>query len=431
MSKYIDLRELLPAQDKEDMEYYILTYAFEENLPLFKQHFVGIDKWLEQWSHSKQRLYKFLGNQFIKKIPFECNKDKKTLNTEISNLVNWHPFSRFEYTNFYYQYICTEGTKDENNYSESVFNFFRQFLNLDNILCRDGDLAYGIKFKFPNKNKTLQIPKTIQPMRALVKIVEYFKDDFEFKDFEDFRIKHSMILNDKSIKGELCISIHPFDFITMSDNASNWQSCMNWMNQGCYHTGTIECMNANNVVCCYLEAKNRFEFAEDAYWNSKRWRILAYVNKDIICMGKAYPYAHEDMNSFFLRELKKLAEENLGWTYDFGPEPYRDMKYFNTEYPFNRMRDYKKFHNVTKHSIIFDTKGMYNDFVSDHGRVRMCYRNKVKESKIISISGRSNCLCCNEDIVIRDPYWDGCDYNDRYLNNNTGFCRECKLKYGL
>lgn len=431
---YIDLRETIPALDKELMATYIKNTAFENSDWKFIK-FQGVDKWLEPWSHAKQKLYKMLGNQLVVSFPIEIEKNKEIMSKEMRGMIEVDKFCTEEYDNFFDYLLKTYGKKNkwgeyEEDYTtlpQEVWSFFYQFLySFYGFIGENKPLRVGIKYKFPNKQRTLQIPITMQPMRVIGKIVEYFKDDFKFEHFEDLRIKHSMILNDKNIKGDLCISIHPFDFITMSDNGSNWTSCMNWKHSGCYHTGTIECMNANNVVCCYLRAKNDWKFAEGSAWNNKRWRILAYVNKDIICMGKGYPYQHSEMSNLLLNKLKDLAKENLNWNYSFGPEPYNDMKRYLSNYSFNALRTYKEINNVTKHSIIFDTKGMYNDFVSDKHTVRMCYRNKVKESKIISISGKSNCLVCGKPIIHWDDYWEGYDYQDRYVNNNTGFCENCQ-----
>ena len=117
----------------------------------------------------------------------------------------------------------------------------------------------------------------------------------------------------------------------MSDNNSNWQSCMNWQEEGCYRIGTVEMMNSNNVLCCYIEqGKTNWYFgghqtAEDgsidAYiWNDKKWRILTYITKDIIMSGKSYPYNNDDYSKKIITEVRDLALKNLGWTYSFGPE---------------------------------------------------------------------------------------------------------------
>jgi hypothetical protein len=214
------------------------------------------------------------------------------------------------------------------------------------------------------------------------------------------------------------------DFMTMSDNASNWSSCMSWSSAdggGCYKIGTVEVMNSNCVVCCYLESSNEsFYFNSkdaDHKWNNKKWRQLFYITKDIIVSGKPYPYNSEILTKEVLCLLQKLSKENLGVKYSFGPEVYMDMKTVYSEDDFEKARDDKK-----GKRILFDTKGMYNDMANDHDMIFTCVRNKIKKNKIINISGKNPCLCCNGD-VIENLYED--EYNDRYENTGSLVCQSC------
>jgi hypothetical protein len=93
----------------------------------------------------------------------------------------------------------------------------------------------------------------------------------------------------------------------------------------------------------------------------------------------------------------------------------------------DRAREYLRY-TPTKHNIIFDTKGMYNDILNDKDTIYNCVRNKVKKNKIISYSGKSNCLCCNEPIVYyNDDYVEG--YNDRFNNCGAVVCEDCNFDY--
>ena len=57
---------------------------------------------------------------------------------------------------------------------------------------------------------------------------------FNIDGCEEFRIKHSQILNQKELVGNINLSIHPMDFWTLSDNDCGWSSCMSWMENDCY-----------------------------------------------------------------------------------------------------------------------------------------------------------------------------------------------------
>ena len=289
----------------------------------------------------------------------------------------------------------------------------------------------SFEFQIEGKKTIFRTQKGAKPIRTLSRFLKYCKDLPEINEimklFESFRIKHSLILNDKIIKGTLAFSIHPLDFMTMSDNDSDWQSCMAWTDDGCYHEGTIEMMNSNNVICCYLENSKPYYFGKDSldkdnpdyFWNNKRWRQLVYFTKDIIVSGKPYPYFNDPLSIKIVNTLRDLARKNLNWNYSFGPEQYMDMVGINSSYKMDHARTY----GLNGHKILFDTQGMYNDMLNDSNTTYWCVRNKVKHSKIISYSGKGNCLGCNKIII--NPIFDDDDYNERFENVGQVICEDC------
>lgn len=415
---YIDLIEKLSADDKKRINNYITKWG----VPAEK--FIGLDKWLQNWSHSNQKLYKLLGNQFIKEFDIRFAKESSVLRNEMAILLK--SVFKGSYHNFYINIL-----KQDENMPPAVLESFSRLSDLENFI--NDSIAVPIKYKRKDSKKTLQIQKGMKPMRAFQKVVEYYKDIYFFVGFEEFKNQHSLILNNKYTAGKLCVSIHPLDFMTMSDNASNWSSCMSWINQGCYEVGTIEMMNSNNVLCCYLKGHDSFHFGKDVdlyndpfyCWNNKKWRQLVYITKDILMGGKAYPYQSKDMTFALLSFIKDLAKENMNWIYTFGPELYQDMIHINNSHAMNLNHKWILEGDTFKHNIIWDTKGMYNDMLNDSETPYWCYRNKVRRNKIISVSGKNNCLCCNAPISYLTTEY---NYNDRY--ENTGLvCKTCLENY--
>lgn len=414
------LLEALSPIDKTKIESYIDKYG------VIKDNFVGVNKWLQFWSYSKQKLFKLLGNKLIHKIDINYQKEYDTIKSEINKLLHQHPFIE-SYNNFYYSIIMKY-------YEEKIIDLNTK--NAFDVLASSTILTsnffdHSIKMRKPGSKKMLQIQKGAKPIRAFSKIISYFKDEFQFKDFEDFRIKHSMILNDKNLKGKLCISIHPLDFITMSDNANDWSSCMSWKDSGCYHLGTVEMMNSNNVLCCYIESEDPLLWEDRNTkviheWNSKKFRVLTYVTKDIIVNGKSYPFQNVNIVKIIIDVIRDLAEKNLGWTYSFGPERYKDMIHINHASDIIRNKQWIKYGDTIKHNIIFDTNAMYNDMFNDNNKEYWCYRNKVKKNKVINLSGKANCLCCNEDV--KELSYEEYDYNDRFSNPGSVICYDCLEK---
>ena len=413
MAAYIDLVEKLTEKDKKTLTTYITKYG------CMGSEFVGIEKWLQNWSHANQKLYKMLGNQLIYEIPFTYEKPEKEVEREIDRLYYEENNFRSNYVRFFRE---NEAITDEDQW---------KFTRLSNVnWIAQNKVPFTIKYRKPEAKKMLQIQEGAKWFRAMGQIIEYFKDDWDWdkKEFEELRKKHAIIFSEKIIKGSLCLSIHPLDYITMSDNSLNWTSCMNWAKDGgCYHAGTIEMMNSNNVICTYLKDKSPYVFDENneyGVWNNKRWRQLIYATKDIIMTGKPYPYVSFDLRVKTLEVTKDLAKENLNWTYKFGPERYNDMVHIGNLSKMDQQRGWMRAKSYKKHNIIWDTKGMYNDMLNDPSTNYQCYRNAVDHTKIISVSGKCNCLSCNQPLL--EENWDNeYEYNDRYSNTSEVICKDC------
>lgn len=411
-----NLLEVLTEQDKFLFTKYMNLYGIPES------SFIGVYEYLQCWANSKTKLYHLLGNKLMVEIPYVLEKRDDEMRKLWKNMVEQTKLL-VSYNNFYKQHI-------RNNEDMCALGLY---LTAPSIYLED-KFPISYKTTLPN-GKILQIQKGMKPLKVFKKLVDAFPDCFNKDDFEEFRLKHSLWLNERKLTGSLVISIHPLDFITMSDNDSGWRSCMNWMNQGCYRIGTVEMMNSNNVVCTYFKSNSHpfvFDKENNLQWNNKKWRQLFYITKDIITSGKSYPYQNTDLTSTILNKIRELAQENLHWGYNFGPEAYMDMFPVHSLSDINTLRSYK---NGNK--IIFDTKGMYNDMLNDNFPY-MCVRNKVKKTKIISISGKTVCACCGDydfldldysfydNTYIDDDDTDGSIYNERYGYTGNIICPICK-----
>lgn len=204
-------------------------------------------------------------------------------------------------------------------------------------------------YNFVFEGQTVKVKKGSKPMKTWRKVAKIIGAEAEF---EKFRIAHSMLLNQKCLKGTLCLSIHPFDFMTMSDNDYNWDSCMSWVNYGCYRGGTVEMMNSKYVVIAYLKGNHPYEFEEYSWPGNKKWRQLMVVHPHIICNIKNYPYQNHELSTAALQWLADLARQNLHWDI-----PYEEQK-FSCEGKF----DYKDGRSYS-YNLITDV--MYNDFDTD------------------------------------------------------------------
>lgn len=421
-----NLLEVLTKEDKDLMKRYMELYGAAEGCVC------DIDHYLRYWAKCKTKLYHLLGDQLQVKIPY-----KKEMPNDIKKSM-WYSVTQ-RHTQFLSNFLnmmdsfCRKYEFPSSEDQLSLVNIMMALKDADTWI--DDKIGYGCKFQTPD-GKTFQIAKTMKPIKVITKLMdftaEYRKESYythvSEKNLEKFRVIHSIWKTDHILQGNLVLSIHPLDYITMSDNASNWQSCMNWQKEGCFRLGTVEMMNSNNVICVYLESTSVpfvFDKKNGLKWNNKKWRELFYVTKDIILGGEQYPYTNNLISADVLSTLRQLARDNMHWGYEFGPELYKDMNNINTLYTIDKIKDWIADGSAIKNNIIFDTYAMYNDLMHKNNHY-YCVRNKVKKNKVISVSGKQVCACCGKEDFHKQWGYDYYDDDDsRDSNPAEVVCGEC------
>lgn len=239
-----------------------------------------------------------------------------------------------------------------------------------------------------------------KPMKALAKIAEAYN----IEGFEDFRICHSLIHNQRKIVGEISLSIHPLDYWTMSDNTNGWDSCMSWENYGGYRQGTVEMMNSPAVVVAYMSSKEPMRIG-DLNWNNKKWRQLFIVDKKVILGVKSYPYYNDQLTVEIIKWIKELAETNMGWQYfgDVGDEPiqYRFEPFHNPDHMDDSYRIKFNFYSNNMYTDVgcIDWHPMYvSKDIHENGDIEGCYKTNACGNPLIQFdynySGDSQCVSC-------------------------------------
>ena len=287
--------------------------------------------WREQKSST---LLPLLGNQLILRKEIYYEKTIEQMRKE----ANGYP-EILTFRSLLYNYTCS---------NPNDLEYFKIYY----ITCGDDfytNTYTGKAETFVINGKTLKLLPGAKISKFLKKVS--FLLGFE-KEYEAFRIAHSQLLNEHKIAGTLCLSIHPLDYITMSDNDCDWDSCMAWEKRsGCgigeYRRGTIEMLNSPYVLVAYLESATPME-RYNLHWANKKWRELFIVHDACISGITGYPYNNKDLELAVLSWLRELAATNLGRNYESTP--------IKIDY------DYKD----SKRTITFDTDVMYNDFMSDN-----------------------------------------------------------------
>ncbi len=350
---------------------------------------------LKYWEDEKPLLAKAFGDKLIlsKEISFKMGIEE--LDELISEKVMGY---RSEASTFIsaYRTLTARGGDCEYNY------------NMDSLLYTNTlatNVYDGTDFSIPLPNgKTLAVNTGCKVSKVLGKIAT----EFNLPGYEKFRILHSQALNQKNLRGNLCLSIHPLDYMTMSDNACGWDSCMSWENEGEYRRGTVEMMNSPYIVVAYLTAEDPFEIGEFK-WSNKKWRELFFVNEDIITGIKPYPYHNEHLEEIVVNWLRDLVTTNLGW------------KYFDSLVSYRPNCDFEVEDKPFRFSFWTDT--MYNDFGTrgDHiGYIGI----DAPSNTSINYSGASQCMHCGEEGMFeteQDLMCCECDGTTR--------CYECGDRY--
>ena len=403
----LDLRELLPEDDKKTMENYINLYSNSNTTCK------NIDDVLRERADSKRTLYHTLGNKFIVEFPIEYSRPIDDIAADCWKETAYSSkFHTFLY-DLMSEFRCT--TSGINTL------FVHNIDNIDNMATNSIDLDAPILVQHKLTQKTIVIQPGAKYFRTLHHLVKECGGKYD-NIFEEFRIRISQITNQRSLKGTMCISIHPMDFITMSDNSYGWDSCMKWVDDtGDYRMGTVEMMNSPNVVCAYLKGNEPFNFGwnkndEFTTWNNKKWRELFVVTPELITEIKSYPYDNEEFTKAVMNTLLALSKENDGNEYD-------TEIYWSYSTPVNS-------HGTTLRFNTYEN-GMYNDFgcYRNHKGHLMHYNSKIMENitdnfYYITYSGVKTCMICGKciDDYDADPKEVVCEKHGYYTHGTCSCC---------
>lgn len=413
----------------------------------------NVDYILRFWDEEKITLWKMLGEKFTISKDVTFKRSERQSRSDFEDCLGyWRIGYKFirEYQDF---------TADKRNletpdsYYDALYkvNRFEDIMALRELTTFESlhnNIYTGDTFTITRSddNQTLLVNKGAKISKLLGKLAKFF--ELSETKYEEFRIAHSQFLNQDTIKGTLCLSIHPMDYVTMSDNDSGWDSCMNWQNEGDYRIGTVEMMNSPCVLIAYLRAKEDMEFGwgdKLSHWNNKKWRQLYIVTKDLISDIRQYPWHNDELNGLCMKWIKDLATTNLGWEYsnlctyfnnfrdanynnfclELSDEPYSIDIYCDKMYNDVYSKDQKCFIGIdAPHEIEIDYSG-YSECMNCGREI-----SDISDTCMLLCDDCSNairCSCCGDIIHDDDYYWiddDTCLCYDCYTEK-AGTCEDC------
>lgn len=441
--------ECLTEEDKETLLHYIYYVGEgsldDETLPLF----------LSSWNAEKASLFKMFSKEsgeptLILKRHIEYDEPMSKVESRVLDVMHHYKTQMLRddlRIAIYYHLRRLDWEPSK------IASFDTQY----NMLWSAEALASNI-FKSTRYNKvvTTDIPtpqanrirlsENAKTMRLIGKLARAFGYE---KEYEEFRLEISQCRNTAHLEGNLCLSIHPMDYVTMSDNDCGWQSCMHWYDDGgeC-RIGTLDMLSSPYSVVAYLESEEPYDFCqymfynntvENTVWNNKKWRQLLFVHPAFIVGNRHYPCEIPEAERIAMEWLRELAQSAGIAQYS---ETTAELRNFQTN-------------NINGKSVYLSIEmtDMYNDLSVNNyylannfdGYLAPTCMSYHKSDYIFTtnVSGVPRCIDCGRPIYnvpdqrvlqcencVEGFYCDCCDEfilgEPEYTNNNgQQFCYSC------
>lgn len=230
----------------------------------------NIKIWLRDWAKSKYKFYVLFDNELYIKTTVEYEKQELDLQRQLVELYHMYP-----------KYALTLNT----------------FATDDYLNNKISDRDYSSLREYCDIKKGMKLSKFLSSL---------------FQD-EKFDIDLSKILQDKSIKQSLYISIDPYDYLTSAITKSGWRSCHHFVT-GEHAAGCASYMFDESTLVAYMCHDKEYEYVigkRKFSGNSKNWRQLIFVNtqENRCIFSREYPQHYS--NAFVAEKTRQLLEENI------------------------------------------------------------------------------------------------------------------------
>lgn len=231
-----------------------------------------VDKYLDLWANAKYEYFLLFGKQLRTEKEVEVDVNDETIRILCADLAKEFPV----YGYIIEQFNASEFRSNEIKYNHDVKRF---------------------------ANDTYKIG---------MKLSKFFSS---FLNDPKFDIAVSKIMQNKKAVHKIYASIDPYDYLTMSLNQHNWDSCHR-ITDGCYGTGPLSYMLDDATLIAYRENGNEFSynyFNLKFKGNSKSWRQCIYFDKDSCSMifGRQYPNMIDDITKAIRIHMEDITAEAI------------------------------------------------------------------------------------------------------------------------
>ena len=236
---------------------------------------VNTEKVFRDWAINKNRFYEIFGQTCIKNFgEVKMELDKASKEKLVEKFIIWLRRKSRDYS------------------TSEIVNGFNRTANFIERIDIDSFFNNSLKESI----SVISYDEEFKKIPAGMKVLKVFKFFFNEEHEEYLRMiqdKGSEIIQKATVTGELCFSIHPLDFLSLSENAADWRSCHSL--DGEYRAGNLSYMADSSTVIAYVKSKedkdigNRFPFK----WNNKKWRMLLHFDNYwyAVFAGRPYPFS--------------------------------------------------------------------------------------------------------------------------------------------
>jgi len=366
------------------------------------------ERLLEDWSKNKKHFFTKFGNQTIistEEISLDVVDEYAIANdfNKFMNRISDYCDSKFQaecIKSFLQIAVGRQGFKGNivnSNWSSKPIELFCD-VNLD---CDEP--IYSV-------NKGTKFSRALRNFFDL-KGEDKDEQEMRLKGLQDLYSTFRQKFSSKS-KGKLFLSIHPLDYITISDNNHNWSSCHNFYD-GEYRIGNLNYMADKTTLVAYFCTDDKFDenlcILPNTKWNSKRWRVLVHLQeidgKLVIIYNRQYPFKSDVL----IKELDKLLVEIYKTS---APSTFM-------EYGDNRLNNKRLYRTGEGACQYVDIGKGNNCFV----RIANEYLEDETLIPIMVIGEPVYCIKCGENITYRGDsgYCDFC--------TDEWYCENCEGTY--
>lgn len=145
----------------------------------------------------------------------------------------------------------------------------------------------------------------------LLKCFKYFLPSFTVtRTAQDLA---SRFIQDTKIEGYLYFSVHPIDFLLMSENNSSWRSCHSL--DGDYRSGNLSYMMDHTTFVAYLAGEEPEPFLclpDGKKWLNKKWRMLVHTDnfENVVYYNRQYPFDSDILEGKVNEFINTFCDKN-------------------------------------------------------------------------------------------------------------------------